>query len=156
MSLRLIRDYLDKERVKYTVLTHSPAFTAQEIAAASHIPGHRVAKCVILSIDGELAIAVLPASSNVDLDLLGWIAGAERVELATESEFRDRFPDCETGAMPPLGNLYGMPVYVDEELATEETITFNGGTHTELIQMAYRDFERLVRPKIIEFARPRI
>jgi Ala-tRNA(Pro) deacylase len=81
MSLRLIRDYLDKERVKYTVLNHSPAFTAQEIAAATHITGHRVAKCVILSMDGELAIAVLPASCNVDLDLLGWIAGAERVEL---------------------------------------------------------------------------
>jgi len=156
MSLRLIRDYLDKERVKYTVLTHSPAFTAQEIAAASHIPGRRVAKCVILSVDGELAIAVLPASSNVDLDLLGWIAGAERVELATEAEFRDRFPDCETGAMPPLGNLYAMPVFVSEELTTEETITFNGGTHTELIQMAYRDFERLVHPKVIEFARPRM
>lgn len=156
MSLRLIRDYLDKERVKYTVLTHSPAFTAQEIAAASHIPGRRVAKCVILSIDGELAISVLPASSNADLELLGWITGADRIELATEEEFRDRFPDCETGAMPPLGHLYGMQVFVSEELAMEETITFNGGTHTELIQMAYRDFERLVRPKIIEFARPRI
>lgn len=156
MSLRLIRDYLDKERVKYTVLTHSPAFTAQEIAAASHITGHRIAKCVILSVDGELAIAVLPASANADLDLLGWIAGADRVELATEEEFRDRFPDCETGAMPPLGNLYGMQVFVSEELAEEELITFNGGTHTELIQMRYADFERLVRPKIIEFARPRI
>jgi len=156
MSLRLIRDYLDKEHVKYTVLTHSPAFTAQEIAAASHIPGHQVAKCVILSVDGELAIAVLPASSNVDLDLLAWVSGAERVELATEEEFRDRFPDCETGAMPPFGNLYGMRVFVSEDLATEEMITFNGGTHTELIQMSYPDFERLVRPKIIEFARPRI
>ena len=156
MSLRLIRDYLDKEHVKYTVITHSPAFTAQEIAAASHIPGHRIAKCVILSIDGELAIAVLPASTNADLDLLGWITGADRVELATEEEFRDRFPDCETGAMPPFGNLYGMPVFVSDELAGEETITFNGGTHTELIQVAFRDFERLVQPKFIEFARPRV
>ena len=156
MSLRLIRDYLDKEHVDYTVLTHTPAFTAQEIAAASHIPGRRIAKSVVLSIDGDLAIAVLPASTNADLDLLGWITGADRVELATEAEFRDRFPDCETGAMPPFGNLYGMDVFVSEELAEEDTITFNGGTHTELIQMSYSDFERLVHPKVIEFARQRI
>lgn len=156
MSLRLIRDYLDREKVNYSVISHSPAFTAQEIAAASHISGRDLAKTVIVRIDGELAMAVLPANCHVDLDQLRYLTHSERVDLATEGEFRDRFPNCETGAMPPFGNLYAMEVFVAEELAEEETIAFNAGSHTELVQMAYRDFARLVRPRVLEFALPRI
>jgi Ala-tRNA(Pro) deacylase len=156
MSLRMIRDYLDREKVKYSVISHSPAFTAQEIAAASHIPGREIAKTVIVRIDGELAMAVLPAHCQVDLEQLRYLTNAERVDLATEAEFRDRFPNCETGAMPPFGNLYAMEVFVAEELTEDDTIAFNAGSHTELVRMPYREFARLVRPRVLEFALPRI
>ena len=152
MILKALCDYLDRERIRYTVISHSPAFTAQEIAAASHVSGRELAKTVILRLDSELAMAVLPASFRVDLELLGELTGADRVELATERDFRARFPGCETGAMPPFGNLFGLPVHVADELADDEFIAFNAGSHTELIQMRYRDFERLVQPRVLAFA----
>ena len=152
MVLKALCDYLDRERIRYTVISHSPAFTAQEIAAASHISGREIAKTVILQIDGELTMAVLPASHRIDLEHLAEAAGAVRAELVPETEFRERFAGCETGAMPPFGNLYGLPVYVSDELTEDEFIAFNAGTHTELIQMRYRDFERLASPRVLAFA----
>ena len=116
MVLKALCDYLDREQIRYTVISHSPAFTAQEIAAASHISGREIAKSVIVRIDGELAMAVLPASRHVDVELLGELTGSIRIEMAHEADFHDCFPGCETGAMPPFGNLYGMPVYVADEL----------------------------------------
>ena len=152
MVLKALCDYLDREHIHYTVISHSPAFTAQEIAAASHIAGREMAKTVILRLDGELAMAVLPASRHIDVEVLGELSCAVRIEMAHESDFRGCFPGCETGAMPPFGNLFGLPVYVDRELTADEFIAFNAGTHTELLQMHYDDFERLVQPRIFDFA----
>lgn len=153
MKLRRIKEYLDQENIKYAIITHSPAYTAQEIAASAHIPGKLLAKTVVIKLDGKLAMAVLPASLKVDLEHLAELTESRKVELATEKEFMNRFPDCEVGAMPPLGYLYGMPVYVADELAEDQVIAFNAGTHSQLIQMAYQDFVRLVHPRMLEFAR---
>jgi Ala-tRNA(Pro) deacylase len=152
MVAKKLRDFLDQNKVKYVAVTHSPAYTAQEVAASAHIPGKELAKTVVVKVDGQLAMAVLPASCHVAFDLLAEAVGATNVELASESEFRDRFGECEVGAMPPFGNLYNMEVVVAEDLAEDEEIAFNAGSHTELIRMAYADFERLVRPKVIKFA----
>jgi Ala-tRNA(Pro) deacylase len=142
---RLI-DFLDKEHVKYVTIGHSPAFTAQEIAALAHIPGKELAKTVIVKVDNELAMVVLPASEMVRLDHLRESLGTEFVELAEEDEFKGAFPDCETGAMPPFGNLYGMKVFVDQSLREDDEIAFNAGSHEELIRLPYAEYERLVHP----------
>jgi Ala-tRNA(Pro) deacylase len=146
MATERLQKFLDENQVKYTVIRHSPAFTAQEIAATSHVSGKELAKTVIAKVDGELAMVVLPAPSLVDWDRLADVARTHDVDQAQESEFRDRFADCEVGAMPPLGNLYEMSVYVDDALANVEEIAFNAGSHRELIRMTYADYERLVRP----------
>ena len=151
MPVQKLRKFLDEHDVKYVTISHSPSFTAQEIAASAHIPGQELAKTVIVKIDGEMAMAVLPASFLVDFEVLKEAVGARSVELATESEFRDTFPGCELGAMPPFGNLYDMDVYVANDLAEDEEIAFNAGSHTQLIRMAYRDFERLVEPEVAKF-----
>jgi Ala-tRNA(Pro) deacylase len=152
MPIQTLKEYLDDHQVKYVVITHSPAFTMQEIAAATHIPGKELAKTVVVEIDGKLAMAVLPGSQKVDLEMLREAAGAKQVRLASEREFRDRFPDCELGAMPPFGNLYGMDVYVADTLTEDEEIAFNAGSHTQLVRMSYQDFERLVQPQVMHFA----
>lgn len=152
MPVRNLKLYLDRNGVKYLTIAHSPAYTAQEIAASAHVPGKELAKTVMVKIDGKVAMSVLPASFHVDFDLLKEAANAGQVELATEREFAGAFPECEIGAMPPFGNLYGMDVYVADALAEDEDIVFNAGTHTELIKMAYKNFERLVHPKVLHFA----
>ncbi len=152
MPARKLKEFLDANEVKYITITHSRAYTAQEVAASAHIKGKELAKVVMVVLDGDLAMAVLPASCQIDFDLLQQASGASSVRLATEAEFQEKFPECETGAMPPFGNLYGMDVYVAEELARDEEIAFNAGSHTELIRMEYRDFERLVRPKVVRIA----
>lgn len=149
MPLTKLREFLDSRNIKYLVISHSVAYTAQGIAALVHLSGKKLAKTVIVKIDGVLAMAVVPASLHVDLDLLRTAAGAGAVEVATEQEFKDAFPDCETGAMPPFGNLYDMPVYADASLAENEDITFNAGTHRELMRMGWRDLTRLVNPQIV-------
>ena len=141
-----LKEFLDKEHVKYVTIGHSPAFTAQEVAASAHIPGRELAKTVIVKVDGELAMVVLPASENVRLDHLREKLGTRDVELAREDEFKNAFPDCETGAMPPFGNLYGMKVFVDQVLREDEEIAFNAGSHDELIRLSYSEYERLVHP----------
>ncbi len=151
MPARKLKEFLDKERIKYVSITHSAAFTAQEIAAAAHVPGRILAKTVIVNIDGRPAMAVLPADKRIVLEDLRGAAGAQEIRFATEDEFKALFPDCEIGAMPPFGNLYGLDVYVAEPLTEEDQIAFNAGTHTELIKLAYRDFERLVKPKVASF-----
>jgi Ala-tRNA(Pro) deacylase len=152
MPVQRLKDFLDEHQVKYVVISHSRAFTTQEIAAATHIPGKELAKTVIVEIDGKTAMAVLPGSQKVDLALLRDAVGAERVTLAKEGSFKDRFPECDLGAMPPFGNLYGMPVYVADSLTEDEEIAFNAGSHDQLVKMAYRDFERLVQPEVMRFA----
>ena len=149
MPAKKLRDYLDDNDIEYITISHSPAYTAQRIAELTHIPGKELAKTVIVKLDGEFAMAVVPASFRVDLDYLQRGTGAESYELATEAEFQSLFPDCEVGAMPPFGNLYDMDVYVATKLAEDEDIAFNSGSHTELVRMSYADFERLVAPKVI-------
>jgi Ala-tRNA(Pro) deacylase len=152
MPVQRLKEFLDEHQVKYVVISHSRAFTTQEIAAATHIPGKDLAKTVIVEIDGRTAMAVLPGSQKVDLALLRDALGAERVALAKEGAFKDRFPECDLGAMPPFGNLYGMPVYVADSLTEDEEIAFNAGSHDQLVKLAYRDFERLVQPEVMRFA----
>lgn len=203
MISKKIRAYLDEAHVDYTVSEHEPAYASSRVAAAAHIPGQELAKVVIVWIDGRLAMAVLPSTEHINLGLLRELTGAKTVRLAREEEFAERFANCELGAMPPLGGLYGMETYVAKELTRDagvplETcapagvmpvpfvnfdplmnfyappfgnlwgmdtyisdalsrnarISFNAGTHTEIITMAYSDFERLVRPKVLAFAEP--
>jgi Ala-tRNA(Pro) deacylase len=152
MPARSLQTFLDSHQIKYVTIRHSPAYTAQEIAASAHISGKQLAKTVIVKLDGQLAMAVLPASDRVDVERLQAAAGARTVALATEQDFQDRFPECEVGAMPPFGPLYGLDVWVAARLAEDEEIAFNAGDHTELIRMAYRDFDRLVQPKVGQFS----
>jgi len=152
MPSKKLKTFLDKNKVKYVSIQHSSAFTAQEIAAIAHIPGKDLAKTVIIKINGKMAMAVLPASYKVSFDNLKESLGVTEARLAYEQEFIDKFPDCEVGAMPPFGNIYGMGVYVAESLAEEEEIAFNACSHTELIKMKYSDFEKLVKPKRIKFS----
>jgi Ala-tRNA(Pro) deacylase len=151
MPVKKLKDFLNNQQVKYVTISHSPAYTAQEVAASAHVSGKDVAKTVIVKLDGKTAMAVLPANRKIVLQDLRDVTGADRVRFATEDEFQSLFPECETGAMPPFGNLYGMDVYVAPDLAEEDEIAFNAGSHTELIKMAYRDFERLVKPKVMSF-----
>jgi len=152
MPVQKLKEFLDGHNVEYVTISHSAAYTAQKIAAASHIPGKELAKTVMIKVDGEMAMAVLPASYKVDFELLKKAVEAKTVELASEDEFRERFPECELGAMPPFGNLYGMKVFVAEALKEDQEIAFNAGSHTELIKLAYKDFERLVKPKVVKFS----
>ncbi|TCD47878.1 YbaK/EbsC family protein [Chlorobium sp. N1] len=154
MPYSTLTDFLDSHGVRYSTLIHSPAYTAQEVAASAHVPGRELAKAVVVKLDGRMAMAVLPASRRLDFELLGQASGAEHAELAGEEEFAGRFGSCEPGAMPPFGNLYGMAVYVDEVLEDDEDIAFNAGTHRELVRLAYRDFSRLVRPKAAPLSIP--
>ena len=155
MPVAKLREFLDANQVRYTTITHSAAFTAQGIAALTHIPGKELAKTVIVNVDGTLAMAVLPASLHVDLDLMKQVTGAQSVTIAHERDFQNCFPGCELGAMPPFGNLYDLPVYVDESLAKDKDIAFNAGSHYELIRMTYADFARLVKPVVVRLARLR-
>jgi Ala-tRNA(Pro) deacylase len=153
MPVKTLLDFLDKQQVKYVIIRHSRAYTAQETAEAAHIPGANLAKTVIVKLDGAKAMAVLRAPDKIDLDLLRGTARAKHCELADEREFQALFPRVEVGAMPPFGNLYDLPVYVDEALTRDQRIAFNAGTHTELLQLAYADFARLVKPKVGSFIR---
>jgi Ala-tRNA(Pro) deacylase len=154
MPARRLKEYLDDHGVRYVTITHSRAYTAQEIAASAHIRGKEMAKTVIIKIDGKLVMAVLPASQKVDAKMLKELTGAHEVEVATESDFRNAFPECELGAMPPFGNLYDMDVYLATALSLDREIAFNAGSHTELIRMSYDDFASLVRPRIVSMSRP--
>jgi Ala-tRNA(Pro) deacylase len=152
MPLLRLRQFLDNYNIRYVVISHSVAYTAGGIAALTHIPGKELAKTVIVRIDDFLAMAVVSASQHVDLELLKAATKAKAVHLAAENEFKDRFPDCETGAMPPFGNLYGMSVFADEALSRDREIVFNAGSHRELVRLAWEDFEKLVQPKVIKLA----
>lgn len=152
MTLARLANFLDTHNVKYLVISHSPAYTAQGIAGLTHISGKELAKTVMVTLDGNLAMAVLPANFHVDLQALRKAVNAQTVTLASEADFQDRFPQCETGAMPPFGNLYGMPVYADLSLEKDKEIAFNAGTHRELIRMQWEDYKKLVEPIIVGFA----
>lgn len=152
MPIKKLKAFLDENNVKYLTIKHSGAYTAQEIAASAHVAGKKFAKTVIIKIDGKMAMAVLPASYQLNFKLLHDIFGTQQVTLATEAEFKYAFPDCEVGAMPPFGNLYDMEVFVAESLAEDTEIAFNAGNHTESIKLKYEDFERLVHPRVFRFS----
>lgn len=150
--LTKLREFLDSAGVKYDVLSHRQAFTAQEVAEAQHVKGKELAKVVILRSGSQFFMAVLPAPLRVDLDLAEGVVGRHDLRLATEEEFTGLFPQCEAGAMPPFGNLYNLPVFVDQSLTRDEDIVFNAGTHTQTVRMKYAEFVRLVQPKVAAFA----
>jgi Ala-tRNA(Pro) deacylase len=152
MPAKTLKDFLDLNEIKYMTVVHSTAFTSQEIAASAHIRGKELAKTVMIKMDGKMVMVVLPASFKVDFKLLKEASGTRNLELASEQEFEDLFPGCDVGAMPPFGNLYGMEVFVDITLTEDKEIAFNAGTHHELIKLAYKDFETLVKPKVIKCA----
>ena len=152
MPSKKLKAFLDKNQIQFVSIAHSRAYTTQMIARSAHIHAKELAKTVIVNIDDKLAMAVLPASDSVDLELLKHSTGAQEVRLATEGEFQDAFPDCEVGAMPPFGNLYDMEVFVSPRLAEDEQIAFNAGTHTELVQLAYTDFAELVAPAVVKLS----
>jgi len=146
-----LRQYLDSNNIRYVSIMHSPAYTAQGIANSAHISGKEIAKTVILKMKRSFFMAVLPANRKINFDSLRKSFSDSDISLAGEDDFKDIFPDCEIGAMPPFGNLYNMEVYVSNELSRTGEIAFNAGTHSELIQMEYSDFERLVKPKYMDF-----
>jgi Ala-tRNA(Pro) deacylase len=151
MALATLVEHLDKHNVKYVVITHSPAYTAQGVAGLTHISGKELAKTVIVKLDGKLVMVVVPAMLHVDLALLKKATNSQSAALASEDDFREVFPQCETGAMPPFGKLFGMPVFADESLTRDKEIAFNAGTHRELIRMSWDDFMRLAEPAIGRF-----
>jgi Ala-tRNA(Pro) deacylase len=148
-----LQGYLDEHRVRYHVLKHHETYTAREIAEALHVPGKELAKVVMVRTNGKFLMAVLPSNHMIHLKTLAQAAGVEHAILAEETEFAGLFPDCEVGAMPPFGNLYNVPVYVDQSLTQDEEIVFEAGTHREAIKMAFRDYQRLVQPKVVNFGR---
>lgn len=151
MPVQKLKEFLDSHKVKYVSIIHSTAYTAQEVAASAHVSGKVLAKPVMIKMDGKLVMAVLPASRHIDFDRLKAATGANVVELAMESEFKDQFPECEVGAMPPFGNLYGVDVLVSRDLTEDKEIAFNAGSHTELLKLGYDDYSRLVKPSVMEF-----
>jgi Ala-tRNA(Pro) deacylase len=147
-----LEGYLREHGVSFEVVEHPRAFTAQQIAASEHVPGRMFAKVVMAQTDGALVMLVLPATAAVDTRKASEVTGGRPVRMAAERDFAPRFPDCEAGAMPPFGNLYDVPVYVDKSLAEDETIVFEAGTHTDTMSMKFADYQRLVEPKLAEFA----
>jgi Ala-tRNA(Pro) deacylase len=147
-----LHNFLDQQHSSYATLTHDRTVTADETAHATHLSRQLFAKTVMLKVDGTLAMMVMPAAYRIDLTRLSRALGGRLVELAEETEFKDAFPDCEVGAMPPFGNLYGMPVFVDSRLAAHPDIAFNAGTHTDAVQMPYKEFERLAQPELLWLA----
>jgi Ala-tRNA(Pro) deacylase len=147
-----LEQYLHAQQIPYQIQHHPVAFTAQKIAEGEHISGKKVAKSVVAFADNTMVMLVLPAAFRVDLQKVQECLGVKDVRLAREEEFQATFPDCEVGAIPLFGNLYGLPVYVDESLTTQETIVFPIGTHTETMSLKYADVERLMHPTVLKFA----
>jgi Ala-tRNA(Pro) deacylase len=153
ISTRL-KNLLEQNGIPFEVVPHDPAFTAQQLAARMHVPGREFVKTVVVRVDGRYALAAVPAHRLVDEKALARVARAGRCVLASEAEFRELFPDCELGAMPPVGNLYGLETYVDAEVTRDETVVANAGTHAEAIRVRYADLARLARPTVGRFAVP--
>ncbi|MFQ5947789.1 MAG: aminoacyl-tRNA deacylase [Acidimicrobiia bacterium] len=146
-----VREYLQSQGVQHEITEHPQAYTAQELAAAEHVPGRQVAKSVMLIADDRLVMAVLPAPKHVSLAKAKDALGSDQVRLAKENEFDDAFPDCEVGAEPPFGNLYDVPVYLDESLNSDQ-IVFSAGNYTEAIRVSVDDYLNLVEPTKVDVA----
>ena len=147
-----VSDYLDRNNARYSSMSHPTAYTAQEEAAAAHVPGQEWAKTVVCFADDQPILAVLPAPFAVDLNRLQQTAHAHSIRLANERDFATLYQDCEVGAIPPFGPLYGQRVFVDKHLTTDPEVSFSAGSHHDAIRMSYREFERLAKPTVAEFA----
>src|SRR2546425_8520921 len=150
MPVKRLKEFLDGHHVKYVTVSHSRSSPAQDVAESPHVSGRELAKTVLVRLDGTMAMVVLPAATRVDFNLLKLAAGAKHAELAGEKEFKDLFPECELGAMPPFGTLYGMETYASDRLGEQKEIAFSAGSHTEIIRLSYGDFERLAKPKVLK------
>ena len=154
MPLRQLSNYLDTHNIHYQTRNHTPAFTAQEVAQSCHLSGHHLAKTVIAKVDDEMVMVVTPATEKVNFTELLSESHAHTAELASEDEFSEKFPMCDLGAMPPFGNLFGMKVFVSEELTESDVIAFNSGFSTEIVTMDFADYDRLVKPSVIRHRTP--
>lgn len=143
-----LKAYLDEEGVAYCTVFHPQAFTMQEVAAASGIPGGMVAKSVVVKADGGLALCVLPATGMVDLLAVAALLGKPEVTLADEEEFAETFAECEMGAFCPFGHLYSLPLVMDEAMWRSKTMAFNAGTHQDLVEMEVEDYCLLANPQV--------
>lgn len=152
MPVQRLKEFLDKNDIRYVLISHSRAFTAAATAAITHIPGREIAKTVMVKVRGQLAMAVVPGSRHLDLKALEEELDVRDIKLVSEEEFKNVFPDCELGAMPPFGTLYGLNVYVDSKLEEDPEIAFNAGSHRELMRMQFADYERLEHPRILPIA----
>lgn len=150
MPVSRLKEYLDRYKVKYFITYHSPAYTAMEVAAAAHIPGRKLAKSVMVRLDGELAMVVIPAPQRLNFRKLAQKTACKDATLASEVDFQFAFPGCEMGAMPPFGNLWHVPVYVGSSLVQDDFISFNAGSHTEVMTLSFKDFMGLVEPTEID------
>lgn len=150
--LKRLKEFLDEARVSYEVYNHALAYTAQEIAASQHVSGNDMAKVVMLEAGDTLVMGVVRGNDKISLHHVCESLGVHHARLATEDEFILRFPECEIGAMPPFGNLFGLKVFVDPALAKDEYIYFNAGNHVQTVRLKYKDFERLVQPQIARLA----
>jgi len=150
--LKKLKDYLEKNQVRYEVGYHERVYTSQEIAAAMHVPGKELTKVIMVKADGKMVMLVLPTSYRVDTKKLKKVFQCKRLGIAKEKDFEELFPDCEIGAMPPFGNLYNLEVWVDQILTEDELIIFQAGSHVETLRIKYSDYARLVSPKVGDFS----
>jgi len=148
-----LQAYLDAQHVPYTLQQHSVAYGAQQVAESEQIPGRVVAKVVIVRANDNPVLLALPADRRVDFERVKTLLHAHTLRLADETEVAPLFPDCEVGTMPPFGNLYDLPVVVDQRLAQTEDLVFPIGTYTETMRLRYDDFARLVQPVVADVAR---
>ena len=153
--LKKLKAVLDEAKVPYEVFNHALAYTAQEIAAKQHFSGNEMAKVVMLEVDDELVMGVIAGNHKINPDTVRGSLGASRVRLATEDEFTSLFPECEIGAMPPFGNLFGLKVFVDPALEKDKDIYFNSGNHVQTVRLRYKDFAALVKPRVVRLVNER-
>lgn len=146
---RRLKELFDREKISYEVYNHPLAYTAQEIAQRQHFSGDQMAKVVMLQVDGQLVMAVITGNQKIHLPTVCESLAARDARLATEDEFTSRFPECEIGAMPPFGNLFDLPVYVDPQVAEDESIYLNAGNHAQTVRIRYKDFVRVVEPRVV-------
>jgi Ala-tRNA(Pro) deacylase len=154
MPVERLKEALNAKGIRYVIMSHSPAYTAQEVAAATHIPGRELAKVVMVKLDGKMVMTVLPASHRVNLERLATSTGAWHAELATEDDFSEMFSGCEIGAMPPFGRLWDLPTYASDALLEDDEIAFNACNHTEVMFLPLRDWFHVAEPKIVTFSEP--
>lgn len=153
MVPQALEEYLQKSNVWYEVRHHPPTMTAEELAQRENVDGHHVAKTVIMRENSHYYMMVLPASYFVDIREARRLTGHPNLHFASEGELRQIFQDCELGAMPPMGELYHMPVYAESDLSQDDEIEFNAGTHEDAIRMKYADWEKVTHPQKVHFAR---